>query len=85
MIIVPLIAASLVSGLSNLDAKTSGRIGLYALLFYVVTMTLAVSTGILLVLIIHPGDPSIKKHYGLQNETIAANVSALEKLLDLFR
>lgn len=85
MIIIPLIASSLISGLSHLDAKTSGRIGLYALLFYIVTMTMAVTTGIILVLIIHPGDPSIKKHYGMENEITAANISALEKLMDLLR
>lgn len=85
MIIVPLIASSLISGLSNLDARTSGLIGFYALLFYVITMTLAVSTGIVLVLIIHPGDPLIKQNYGIKNENIAANVSALEKLMDLLR
>jgi len=82
--IIPLIASSLISGLSQLDAKQSGRIGAYAMLFYAITMTLAVTTGIVLVLIIHPGDPSIKKEAGLEDSG-AANVSALEKTLDLVR
>jgi len=40
--ILPLIAASLVSGLSQLEAKQSGWIGLFALIYYSVTMILAV-------------------------------------------
>jgi solute carrier family 1 (glial high affinity glutamate transporter), member 2 len=54
------------------------------MLFYATTMTLAVATGIVLVLIIHPGDPSIKKEAGIEDSG-AANVSALEKTLDLMR
>lgn len=102
MMIIPLIASSLISGLSQLDARQSGRIGVsevesrgqlsttylylqaYAMLFYATTMTLAVTTGIVLVLIIHPGDPSIKKEAGIEDSG-AANVSALEKTLDLMR
>lgn len=60
MTIVPLIAASLVSGfqhhlafyrfclllgLSQMDARSSGRIGMYAFLYYAVTMTLAVAVS----------------------------------------
>ncbi|KAI1717413.1 sodium:dicarboxylate symporter family domain-containing protein [Ditylenchus destructor] len=85
MTIVPLIAASLVSGLSQMDARSSGRIGAYAFLYYIVTMSLAVTTGIILVLIIHPGDPSIKLHWNPEGNDTAANVSAMEKIMDLLR
>lgn len=37
-LILPLIAASLVSGLSQLDARQSGRIGAFAVLYYTVTL-----------------------------------------------
>uniref|UniRef100_A0A1I8BEE6 Amino acid transporter n=1 Tax=Meloidogyne hapla TaxID=6305 RepID=A0A1I8BEE6_MELHA len=82
--ILPLIAASLVSGLSQLDAKQSGWIGLFAFIYYSVTMFLAVTTGICLVLLIHPGDPSIKEQYGELDNT-AADVSALDKMTDVLR
>jgi Na+/H+-dicarboxylate symporter len=56
-LILPLIASSLVSGLSQLDAKQSGRIGIFAIFYYTITLCLAVLTGICLVLLIHPGLP----------------------------
>ncbi|KAL3078810.1 hypothetical protein niasHS_014592 [Heterodera schachtii] len=84
-LILPLIAASLVSGLSQLDTRQSGRIGAFAALYYAITMVLAVTTGICLVLLIHPGDPSIKEHFASENDSHPANVSALEKLMDLLR
>jgi solute carrier family 1 (high affinity glutamate transporter) protein 2 len=84
-LILPLIASSLVSGLSQLDAKQSGRIGLFAVIYYVTTLLLAVTTGICLVLLIHPGDPSIKSQYAKDLDKTAANVSAVEKLMDLLR
>uniref|UniRef100_A0A915ND66 Amino acid transporter n=1 Tax=Meloidogyne javanica TaxID=6303 RepID=A0A915ND66_MELJA len=83
--ILPLIAASLVSGLSQLEAKQSGWIGLFALIYYSVTMILAVVTGICLVLLIHPGDPSIKKEYGSKLDNTTADISALDKLTDVLR
>jgi hypothetical protein len=48
-------------------------------------MFLAVTTGICLVLLIHPGDPSIKKEYGTELDNTADNVSALEKMTDVLR
>nr|CAD2145775.1 unnamed protein product [Meloidogyne enterolobii] len=83
--ILPLIAASLVSGLSQLEAKQSGWIGLFALIYYSVTMILAVVTGICLVLLIHPGDPSIKKEHGSKLDNTTADISALDKLTDVLR
>ncbi|CAI5440621.1 unnamed protein product [Caenorhabditis angaria] len=59
--VLPLIAASIVSGLAQLDGKTSGRLGSRAVMYYVLTTTHAVILGIIVVTIIHPGDPNIKK------------------------
>ncbi|KAH7723546.1 Protein GLT-5 [Aphelenchoides avenae] len=84
MVILPLIAASLISGLSQLDARQSGRIGAFAFTYYAMTTTLAVITGIILVLIIHPGDPSIKQQVAVQEQD-QASVSAVDKMLDLVR
>ncbi|CAI2326937.1 unnamed protein product [Caenorhabditis sp. 36 PRJEB53466] len=82
--VLPLIAASIVSGLSQLDGKTSGRLGSRAVMYYVLTTTHAVILGIIVVSIIHPGDPAIKQGMGLE-EGAAADVSAAQKFLDLFR
>ncbi|EGT47255.1 hypothetical protein CAEBREN_29010 [Caenorhabditis brenneri] len=82
--VLPLIAASIVSGLSQLDGKTSGRLGSRAAMYYVITTTHAVILGIIVVSIIHPGDPTIKQKMGLE-EGETANVPATQKFLDLFR
>ncbi|KAK0395605.1 hypothetical protein QR680_001354 [Steinernema hermaphroditum] len=84
MMILPLIASSLISGLSQLDAKQSGRMSAYAFAYYALTTSVAVLTGIALVLVIHPGDASIKsdKFMSADNEQ---HVSAFEKFLDLIR
>ncbi|KAI6195591.1 Excitatory amino acid transporter [Aphelenchoides besseyi] len=85
MMILPLIGAALISGLSQLDAKQSGRISGYAFWYYGMTTTLAVVTGIVLVLVIHPGDPNIKSHPSVVAAKQQENVEPLDKFLDLIR
>ncbi|EFP11587.1 CRE-GLT-5 protein [Caenorhabditis remanei] len=84
VMVLPLIAASIVSGLSQLDGKTSGRLGSRAVMYYAITTTHAVILGIIVVSIIHPGDPTIKQKMGIE-EGATANESAAQKFLDLFR
>ncbi|MBN2589397.1 MAG: dicarboxylate/amino acid:cation symporter [Sedimentisphaerales bacterium] len=56
MIIVPLILASIVTGIISLgDTKKLGRIGLKTFLYYLTTTALAVILGLVLVNIIQPG------------------------------
>ena len=56
MIIVPLIMSSIIVGVSNLGSSDAfGRLGSKTLLYYVVTSTFAILTGIILVNIIQPG------------------------------
>ncbi|KAK0392987.1 hypothetical protein QR680_000007 [Steinernema hermaphroditum] len=83
MMILPLIMSSLISGLAQLDAKQSGRMGSLAILYYISTTILAVITGIVLVLMIHPGDPTIKEDLGEGME--GKTVSTLDTFLDLIR
>lgn len=61
MLIIPLIVSSLVAGLAQLDAASSGRMGSRALAYYFGTTMLAAVLGIVLVLAIHPGNPKIKE------------------------
>ncbi|CAD6195333.1 unnamed protein product [Caenorhabditis auriculariae] len=82
--VLPLIAASIISGLAQLDGKTSGRLGSRAVLYYTLTTTHAVILGIIVVLLVHPGDPRIKQSMGV-SEDEKAQVSAVNKFLDLFR
>lgn len=55
MIIVPLIIASIISGISSLSGSALGRIGLTTLVFYLGTGFLAICTGLFLVDLISPG------------------------------
>ncbi|CAH8593887.1 unnamed protein product [Heterobilharzia americana] len=84
MLIIPLIVSSLISGLAGLDPKSSGKIGSYALIYYVVTTMLAVILGIGLVLCIHPGDASIKAEIG-EGTISERRPETLDSLLDLMR
>ncbi|KFM69541.1 Excitatory amino acid transporter 2, partial [Stegodyphus mimosarum] len=83
MLILPLIISSMVSGLAQLDPKSSGKMGARALVYYFSTTILAAVVGIVLVLIIHPGDPSIKVNVGVGTEE--KKVSTLDAFLDLIR
>ncbi|KJH42604.1 putative excitatory amino acid transporter 1 [Dictyocaulus viviparus] len=64
--------------LSNAD-----DMGSLAFIYYIATTFIAVITGIILVLSIHPGDPDIKKD--IAEGTEGRNVSTLDTLLDLVR
>ena len=56
MIVVPLVMASVMSGILGLgDVRKLGRPGTYAVLYYLSTTVLAVLTGLLVVNIIYPG------------------------------
>ena len=55
-IIIPLILASMVAGIVSLgDVRKLGRIGLKTFIYYLVTTTLAVGVGLILVNLMRPG------------------------------
>ncbi|MCF8234687.1 MAG: dicarboxylate/amino acid:cation symporter [Bacteroidales bacterium] len=56
MIIIPLILSSIVSGVTNIgNAENLGRLGLKTILYYVMTSTIAIITGLLFVNLLQPG------------------------------
>jgi len=56
MIIVPLITASIISGIASLgNNRDLGRLGIKTLLYYALTSTLAILVGLLFVNILSPG------------------------------
>ncbi|RZF45728.1 hypothetical protein LSTR_LSTR011867 [Laodelphax striatellus] len=83
MFILPLIISSLIAGMAQLDARSSGRMGLRALVYYFATTILAAIVGIVLVLIIHPGNPNIKTQMGRPADYV--KVSTLDAILDIVR
>ncbi|XP_017884343.1 excitatory amino acid transporter-like [Ceratina calcarata] len=84
MFILPLIISSLISGMAQLDPKGSGRIGLRALIYYTATTILAAVIGIVMVLMIHPGDPRIKSTVSAPKAEIT-KISTLDAILDIIR
>ncbi|KAF7492623.1 Excitatory amino acid transporter [Sarcoptes scabiei] len=78
MLIIPLITSSMISGLAQLDAKSSGRMGSRAIAYYFGTTLLAAILGIVLVLLIHPEAMKAVKDTDTK-------VSTLDAMLDLVR
>uniref|UniRef100_A0AAQ6AI47 Amino acid transporter n=1 Tax=Amphiprion ocellaris TaxID=80972 RepID=A0AAQ6AI47_AMPOC len=82
MLILPLITSSLMSGLSAMDTKASGRLGVLTITYYLWTTFIAVIVGIVLVLIIHPGTGSEKDGHHASSGPVMTSADAL---LDLIR
>ncbi|XP_015220952.1 excitatory amino acid transporter 5-like [Lepisosteus oculatus] len=82
MLILPLITSSLMSGLSAMDTKACGRMGLITITYYLWTTFMAVIVGIVLVLIIHPGNASEKEGSRVGGGPVMTSADAL---LDLIR
>ena len=84
MLILPLIVASLISGIAGLDVRTSGKLGVRAVVYYLTTTLLASVLGIILVVTIQPGnrtgDSCVDVTKGSNNE-----IHALDAFLDLIR
>ncbi|CAH1401948.1 unnamed protein product [Nezara viridula] len=83
MFILPLIISSLIAGMAQLDARSSTRMGLRALAYYMVTTILAAIVGIIMVLIVHPGNTDIKQHVSARPDE--TKVSTLDAILDIIR
>ena len=71
------------TGLSQLDAKASGRMGSRALLYYFTTTMIAVVIGIVCVLSIKPGVYSEKGD--LEKDEEKRIVKTIDAFLDLVR
>ena len=85
MLIIPLIVSSMIAGLAQLDAASSGRMGRRAILYYFGTTLLAAVLGIILVILIHPGNPRIKAEAMKAVKASETRVSTLDAMLDLIR
>ncbi|XP_004914070.1 excitatory amino acid transporter 5 [Xenopus tropicalis] len=82
MLILPLVVSSLMSGLAALDAKTSSRLGIFTIAYYLWTTFVAVIVGIIMVSIIHPGGAAQKETTEQSGKPV---MSSADALLDLIR
>ena len=64
LMILPLIIASLITGAASLNAKMNGMIALRTILYFIATSLISACVGLVLVLIIHPGNPEVKTLLG---------------------
>ncbi|XP_030289176.1 excitatory amino acid transporter 4 [Sparus aurata] len=83
MLVLPLIVSSLVTGISSLDSKASGKMGLRAVVYYMVTTLIAVFIGIVTVMIIQPGKGS--RDSPLDKSGNIEPVQTADAFLDLIR
>lgn len=87
MIILPLVVCSLIGGAASLDPSALGRVGAWALLFFLVTTLLASGLGVALALVLKPG-ASFTAINGSVEDTGVHNgptKEVLDSFLDLVR
>lgn len=73
------------SGLAGLDARSSGRMGTRAMVYYMSTTVIAAILGVILVLGIHPGNPKLRNEPRTAQAPKSQEVSSLDAFLDLIR
>lgn len=78
-----LLSLFLLAGLAGLDARSSGRMGTRAMVYYISTTIMAAILGVILVLSIHPGNPKLRKTPSVMTKN--EEVSSLDAFLDLIR
>ncbi|OAD55224.1 Excitatory amino acid transporter [Eufriesea mexicana] len=83
LMILPLVIASLISGSASLNARMNGMIAVRTLVYFILSSLLNAVLGVVLVLLIHPGNPGIRKSIATSHSGRAVNI--LDSLLDLGR
>ncbi|XP_024942759.1 excitatory amino acid transporter 3 isoform X2 [Cephus cinctus] len=84
-LILPLIVASIVSAIGNLDLGLSGKIGLRSIFYYSTTTVSAVILGIILVLTIRPGYISGSSFVADRVNAPEMKITTTDTMLDLIR
>ncbi|XP_029106980.1 neutral amino acid transporter B(0)-like [Scleropages formosus] len=90
MIILPLVVCSLVSGAASIDPKALGRLGGWAMLFFLITTLIASAIGVLMAFIIQPGSVSISAAQSVAGgggggEEVPQPKEIVDSFLDLIR
>ncbi|QDU97837.1 dicarboxylate/amino acid:cation symporter [Lignipirellula cremea] len=87
LLVIPLVVTSMICGVTSLgDVRNMGRMGGGTILFYFCTTGLAVVLGLILVLLIRPGEVSDSTFaYVTENVEAKRDTGVLDTLLDVFR
>ncbi|XP_014837299.1 PREDICTED: excitatory amino acid transporter 1-like [Poecilia mexicana] len=83
MMVLPLVVSSVIAGISNVDRKDFGKIGLRTFIYYLVTTVVAAFTGIFLAVVIKPGKSS--RHTSESSPGKTEAVHSVDAFLDLIR
>ncbi|MEW4455413.1 cation:dicarboxylase symporter family transporter [Bremerella sp. JC817] len=87
LLVIPLVVTSMISGITSLgDVRKMGRVGLSTIIYYFSTGAIAVFIGILLVVIIQPGN-SADDTFAYRTDSVEAKQgqTTIEVFLDVFR
>lgn len=87
MIIIPLVVCSLVSGAASIDPKALGKLGGWAMLFFLVTTLIASAIGVIMAFIIHPGssDGKMSQLNAQDDSSVPEAKDVIDSFLDLIR
>ncbi len=83
MLILPLIISSLITGLAQLDPRSSGKMGSRAIAFYLITTFIATITGVTMALIVHPGRQKLAS--SPMDKINREPISTFDAMLDIVR
>ncbi|CAL8361913.1 unnamed protein product [Merluccius merluccius] len=84
MIIIPLVVCSLVSGAASLDPKALGKLGGWAMLFFLVTTLLSSSIGVAMAFIIRPGAVADTDTKPSVSDLLGGDVPVAKEVIDSF-
>ncbi|CAB4067282.1 SLC1A2 [Lepeophtheirus salmonis] len=84
LMILPLIIASLITGSASLNAKINGIVALRTIVYFITTSLISALIGLILVLIIHPGNSETKNLLG-DGTTKEQKLDIMDNFLDLGR
>ncbi|KAM4743276.1 neutral amino acid transporter B(0) [Anableps anableps] len=88
MIIIPLVVCSLVSGAASIDPKALGKLGGWAMLFFLITTLIASSIGVVMAFIIQPGNVDMNnttKYDDDMSGGVPEKKEVIDSFLDLIR
>uniref|UniRef100_A0A4W5N8N5 Amino acid transporter n=1 Tax=Hucho hucho TaxID=62062 RepID=A0A4W5N8N5_9TELE len=85
MIIIPLVVCSLVSGSASIDPKALGKLGGWAMLFFLITTLIASAIGVIMAFIISPGSNTGSKPILLDDGVLPQTKEVVDSFLDLIR
>lgn len=86
MIIIPLVVCSLVAGSASLDPKALGKLGGWAMLFFLVTTLISSSIGVVMAFIVSPGSGSgSKPTVAGMDDNVPEPKEVIDSFLDLIR